>query len=120
VAKWTFRGWAGQAIDASLVRFDIWKMEQWGSESDFFKVTGSGVKRGFRGEGASGFSRFGNGQGCGDGSGGWGLEVKVPALRFAIGQVTQPAVAKTRNVLSVPECLLLSQETFPRSREAWQ
>jgi hypothetical protein len=25
-------------------------MEQWGSESDFFKVTGSGVKRGFLGE----------------------------------------------------------------------
>ena len=37
----------------------MWKMEQWGSESDFFKVTGLGVKRGFSGEGAAGFPVLG-------------------------------------------------------------
>jgi len=41
-------------------------MEQWGSEGELFKVTGSGVKRSFSGEGAGGFSRFGKEQG-----GGW-------------------------------------------------
>ena len=64
-------------------------MEQWGSESDFFKVTGSGVKRGFSGEGAAGFSRFGKGQGRMDGGRGRGWEVKIPALRFAIGRGTR-------------------------------
>ena len=55
-----------EAIEASRVRDDKCKMEQWGSESDFFKVTGSGVKRGFSGEGAAGFPVLGR-----NGGGGW-------------------------------------------------
>jgi len=56
-----------ESIDTSRVRFVRRKMEQWGSDGDFFKVTGSGVKRGFSGEGRAGFSRFGKEQGWGDG-----------------------------------------------------
>ena len=55
-----------EAIEASRVRVDLWEMEQWGSESDFFKVTGLGVKRGFSGEGAAGFPVLGR-----NGGGGW-------------------------------------------------
>jgi len=47
------------------------------------------VKRGFSGGCACGVSRFGKEHGWADESGGGGSEVKVPALRFAIGRGTR-------------------------------
>lgn len=38
-----------EAIEASRVRFDLLKMEQWRSEGEFFKMTGFGVKSEFVG-----------------------------------------------------------------------
>ena len=48
-AEWAFRGWPVEAIEASRVRFDLLKMEQWRSEGEFFKMTGFGVKSEFVG-----------------------------------------------------------------------
>jgi len=75
-----------EAIEASRVRDDKCKMEQWGSESDFFKVTGSGVKRGFSGEVLRAFPFW---ERTGVGGGHRGSEVRIPALRFAIGGATR-------------------------------
>ena len=51
-----------------------------------------GCQEGFLGRGAAGFSRFGKEHGWADGGGGGGSEVKVPALRFAIGRDTRQFV----------------------------
>ena len=82
-----------EAIEASRVRDDKCKMEQWGSESDFFKVTGSGVKRGFSGEVLLVFPFW---ERTGLGGGHRGSEVRIPALRLAIGRAISLPTALVR------------------------